>query len=349
MSKINILRITYLVVTLTLLSIPTIFFKPINVYPIGDTENGYASSDIQWGGSSISKVIEHSNSSIRYLSHLKSDYKYPFSGYSLSFEDTKLNFKYRNRLSYKISSSQGTPLRLNIGIVLKDKDNFIYQSDIQTGKEIKSRSIPLKFFTPADWWYAAYNLTEEDFPPPSLSSIVLFSIVNSSETPIDIEEIVTVEEIKAYLSPAPFIFLTIILTLALGFLEYKNLKSNRANKLKYKEIKVNGESINEKELILSYIGENYNDSEINVETISKDTCVPKYKISQTIKDDFSLTVPGYINSIRVEEVKRLLTETDEPILDISISVGYNSVSHFNRIFKKLVGITPLNYRKSSKK
>lgn len=348
MSK-KIIRITYAVLLLILLSIPTIIIKPINIYPIGNTENGHPSSDIQWGGTSISRVIEHSNSSIKYLSHLKSEYKYPFSGYSLSFENNKLDFSLRNRLKYRISSSQGTPLRLNIGISLKNKDNFIYQSDIHTGKEIVTRSIPLKYFTPADWWYAAYKLTESDFPPPPLKDIVLFSIVNSSETAIGVEEIITVEEIKAYLSPLPFISIAILLSIILLYIEYKNYKESKRIKLNYKEVEINGETINERELILNYIGENYCSSEINVESISNDTCVPRYKISQTIKDDFNLTVPGYINSIRIKEVKRLLIETEQPILDISITVGYNSVSHFNRIFKKEVGQTPLNYRKNSKK
>ncbi len=57
------------------------------------------------------------------------------------------------------------------------------------------------------------------------------------------------------------------------------------------------------------------------------------------------TYNEYLNSVRIDEAKHLLTKTNEPIIDISLKVGFNNVTYFNRIFKKLVGVTPGEYRK----
>ena len=59
------------------------------------------------------------------------------------------------------------------------------------------------------------------------------------------------------------------------------------------------------------------------------------------KDSFC----NYINNVRIEESKKLLLNTNLSMLDIALSVGFNSASYFNTIFKKLEGKTPLEYRK----
>jgi AraC-like DNA-binding protein len=47
----------------------------------------------------------------------------------------------------------------------------------------------------------------------------------------------------------------------------------------------------------------------------------------------------------MEHAKRLLRETDEPIQDIAMQVGYLHSISFGRTFKKVVGVTPGDFRK----
>ncbi|MFK7947202.1 MAG: helix-turn-helix domain-containing protein [Saprospiraceae bacterium] len=54
----------------------------------------------------------------------------------------------------------------------------------------------------------------------------------------------------------------------------------------------------------------------------------------------------YIRSIRMMEAKRLLKETDIPIKNIALELGYRDSSFFTKNFKFHVGVTPLKYRKS---
>ena len=53
----------------------------------------------------------------------------------------------------------------------------------------------------------------------------------------------------------------------------------------------------------------------------------------------------YVQHVRIEEAKRRLERTDEPIEDISWAVGYEDPSFFRRLFKRITLITPGAYRR----
>ena len=61
------------------------------------------------------------------------------------------------------------------------------------------------------------------------------------------------------------------------------------------------------------------------------------------------TVVEYLKSIKMNKACELLKNTDTPIIDISSILGYASLSHFNRILKEYLGISPAAYRKSKQK
>lgn len=53
----------------------------------------------------------------------------------------------------------------------------------------------------------------------------------------------------------------------------------------------------------------------------------------------------YKRNLRIKEAKRLLEMTDCSVLNISNAVGYTNQSKFGAVFKKLVGVTPIEYRR----
>ncbi len=55
----------------------------------------------------------------------------------------------------------------------------------------------------------------------------------------------------------------------------------------------------------------------------------------------------YLRDIRMKEAKRLLSETDLKIAEISKQVGYDNEKHFMKIFKNTCGVSPTEYRKNS--
>lgn len=56
------------------------------------------------------------------------------------------------------------------------------------------------------------------------------------------------------------------------------------------------------------------------------------------------TFTEYLNFVRICKAEKLLSKTDESILDISADVGFSSVSYFNKIFKKYKNCSPSFYR-----
>jgi AraC-type DNA-binding domain-containing proteins len=54
----------------------------------------------------------------------------------------------------------------------------------------------------------------------------------------------------------------------------------------------------------------------------------------------------YLSEVRIEQGRRMLRETDEPIKTIVEAIGYKDYNYFNRTFKRLMGVPPAEYRRS---
>ncbi|MBV8390120.1 MAG: helix-turn-helix transcriptional regulator [Mucilaginibacter sp.] len=63
--------------------------------------------------------------------------------------------------------------------------------------------------------------------------------------------------------------------------------------------------------------------------------------SQRIRQSFT----SFVNEVRLNHATKLLIETQESVLNISLECGFNNLSHFNRQFKKIYQQGPLAYRK----
>lgn len=97
--------------------------------------------------------------------------------------------------------------------------------------------------------------------------------------------------------------------------------------------------------IKAYVEEHYADQHISLNSLSDEFGIsPKY-ISKLFKDEFGVKFVDYLVSIRVEQAKKMLCETTESIRDIAAGVGYTHSLSFIRVFKKIVGLTPGDYRK----
>jgi len=91
------------------------------------------------------------------------------------------------------------------------------------------------------------------------------------------------------------------------------------------------------------ISKNYH-KDLDLKKISDIVCLsPKY-ISRLFKEQTGVTFNQYKLKLRIEEARRLLLETEQNINEISWNVGYHNVESFIRIFKKMEGCTPGEYR-----
>lgn len=92
----------------------------------------------------------------------------------------------------------------------------------------------------------------------------------------------------------------------------------------------------------------YLNSTFSLNKLSSHIKLPSHVVSSIINDEIGKSFVQLINSYRIEDAKRLLEERNRniSIFCIAMEVGYNSVSTFNRAFKKIEGITPSEYQKN---
>jgi len=63
------------------------------------------------------------------------------------------------------------------------------------------------------------------------------------------------------------------------------------------------------------------------------------------KKKLNRTINGEIIRLRIERLKRLLLETDQPVKSLCSEVGFGTNSHMHNIFKRYTGMTPTQFRK----
>ena len=67
-------------------------------------------------------------------------------------------------------------------------------------------------------------------------------------------------------------------------------------------------------------------------------------LCKTFKEQTGQTLIDYYNGLKIEEAKRLLTQSSRSVTDIAGSLGFREVKYFDAIFKKSTGMTPVTYR-----
>lgn len=92
-------------------------------------------------------------------------------------------------------------------------------------------------------------------------------------------------------------------------------------------------------------------SDRHTETLSMDELADRFHLSKSylhklFKQHTGLTPNQYQLLQRINHAKALLGETDEPITDIALRLGFGEMAYFSRCFKEATGVTPSFYRSS---
>ena len=95
--------------------------------------------------------------------------------------------------------------------------------------------------------------------------------------------------------------------------------------------------------IINYIQNDFKN--VSLDTLSEEFHLSKPYLSKYIKDKAGATFQEVVKEARMRRARTLLKETNQTVETIAAEVGYENVEHFNRLFKKNYGITPVQYRK----
>ena len=96
-------------------------------------------------------------------------------------------------------------------------------------------------------------------------------------------------------------------------------------------------------LVLNYINDHYSE-DISINTLAELCEYSEYHFMRFFKKHIGLTCVQYINNLRLEKSSILLTSTNNAIMDVSLEVGFDNLSYFNKLFKRKYNLTPKEFR-----
>lgn len=86
--------------------------------------------------------------------------------------------------------------------------------------------------------------------------------------------------------------------------------------------------------------------ELTVENMAKISCLSRSYFSYLFKSITGKTLVEYVTDKRMERVVEMLGKTELSVTEICYRTGFHNINYFNRVFKKVYGISPTQYRKN---
>jgi AraC family transcriptional regulator len=83
---------------------------------------------------------------------------------------------------------------------------------------------------------------------------------------------------------------------------------------------------------------------IPLEELARDARVHPAHLARTFRQHYGCTVGDYVRSLRLEHGREELKNSDRPLIEIALALGYSDQSHFTTSFKRYTGLTPSAYR-----
>ncbi|MGL5435101.1 MAG: AraC family transcriptional regulator [Lachnospiraceae bacterium] len=99
--------------------------------------------------------------------------------------------------------------------------------------------------------------------------------------------------------------------------------------------------------MIQYIYEHYPE-DISIELLSQRFFLSPYYLCRKFKQATGNTVIQYLNTTRILNAQRMMLETNKNFTQISNETGFSNLTHFNRVFKSVTGMTPSMSRKQNR-
>lgn len=98
--------------------------------------------------------------------------------------------------------------------------------------------------------------------------------------------------------------------------------------------------------VIKFIKDNLHE-QINLRQVADIACMTEQSFCRFFKKRIKKNFSHFLNDLRVAHARELLVQTDKPIADIAYLCGYNSSSHFCKVFKEHTGVSPFRYKSQS--
>ena len=101
--------------------------------------------------------------------------------------------------------------------------------------------------------------------------------------------------------------------------------------------------------IMDYINRHYCESELSLKTLSQEFDFSESYISTLFKATYEKPISSFIEELRIRRACELITGTEQKISDVAEKTGYSSDTSFRRAFKKVTGLSPIEYKNTIEK
>ena len=95
--------------------------------------------------------------------------------------------------------------------------------------------------------------------------------------------------------------------------------------------------------MVGYIGEHFSEK-IMLDSLSARFGLSKEHICSLFRNEFGMSVGGYINSVKLDRAMELLSNSSMNVSQIADYLNYSSVYYFSRLFKSRFGFSPSHYK-----
>jgi two-component system response regulator YesN len=116
--------------------------------------------------------------------------------------------------------------------------------------------------------------------------------------------------------------------------------------LDYRDDLSNNQVTQEVENAKKYICQNYKDIGLSLDVVSKHVYISSCYLSVLFKKETGDSFINFLTNVRINKAKELLLSTNLKSYEISYQVGYENPTYFSTLFKKITGLTPMDYKKN---
>ena len=327
----------------------------------------YLGSDVEDGGAS-SIHLKDSAYNINADFNLKDTIPYPYVTLGMTFDNDSNPENLEDWSSYSsmILRIKCQPANLlNLALLTFDNKVTDFSTDVRRfrpslafvncGEEWKTVRIELNHLESPEWWLQRYNfsLADRKYDLDKVRGIVFSTSVQSAtNTPSNF----MIQEITLEGKNLPVIYtLSILVSLLwasfICWVLYRNyrlrMKSEVVHEIvpvAYQAISIEPRHEREKEAVLKYMASKYSLADLSVDMAVSELGINRIKINEILRAETGLTFSLYLNKLRLTEAARLLSEKQVGVAEAAFAVGYNSLSYFNRLFKKEYGCNPSSYK-----